>query len=291
MARLARPDPGDAAGGALAEEWLAVAAHQGRRDPASPAQFCKSKLGQVRPGYLAAACVAEAERAARRGRGRPPRPEGRRGDRRAAAPSPRPVLAGFERRKQRAGLLDYDDLITRTSGLLLDPGHGLGAVQAGWRAGPPAAGRGAGHRAGAMGDRRRAHRRVLRAGGDGGRAHGVRGGRPQAVDLLLPGRRPGWVRPVARTDAPGASGRQAAGSATPCWTCRSAPPPRCWTLVDAVFAEPACRRGRGGRWRGALAARSGPRRASRPGGIVAPGAACRHTSRRSLGRWPTATTG
>ncbi len=33
-----------------------------------------------------------------------------------------PVLAGFERRKQLAGLLDYDDLITRTSGLLLDPG-------------------------------------------------------------------------------------------------------------------------------------------------------------------------
>ncbi len=33
-----------------------------------------------------------------------------------------PVLAGFERRKRHASLLDYDDLITRTSALLLDPG-------------------------------------------------------------------------------------------------------------------------------------------------------------------------
>ena len=33
-----------------------------------------------------------------------------------------PVLAGFERRKLRGGLLDYDDLITRTRQLLIDPG-------------------------------------------------------------------------------------------------------------------------------------------------------------------------
>ena len=33
-----------------------------------------------------------------------------------------PVLAGLERRKKFAGLLDYDDLIQRTSALLLDPG-------------------------------------------------------------------------------------------------------------------------------------------------------------------------
>ena len=32
------------------------------------------------------------------------------------------MLAGFERRKRLAGLVDYDDLITRTSNLLLDPG-------------------------------------------------------------------------------------------------------------------------------------------------------------------------
>ena len=34
----------------------------------------------------------------------------------------KPALAGFERRKLAGGLLDYNDLITRTSALLLDPG-------------------------------------------------------------------------------------------------------------------------------------------------------------------------
>ena len=31
------------------------------------------------------------------------------------------------------------------------------------------------------------------------------------------------------------------------WTCRSAPPPRCWQLVDAVFADPLARRAWSGR--------------------------------------------
>ena len=76
--------------------------------------------------------------------------------------------------------------------------RGLGAVQAGRRSRSPAAGRGAGHRAGAMAHRACADRRVLRREGGAGRApHRVRRRRSQAVDLFVPGRRCRCIRPVA----------------------------------------------------------------------------------------------
>ena len=107
--------------------------------------------------------------------------------------------------------------------------RGLGAVQAGRRPRSPAAGRGAGHRAGAMAHRARADRGVLRRRDGARRApHRVRRRRPQAVDLFVPGRRCRRVRP-ARTGCC-ASGwtRRASPGATRRWTCRSAPRGRCW---------------------------------------------------------------
>ena len=68
--------------------------------------------------------------------------------------------------------------------------RGLGALQARRRDRPRPAGRGAGHRARAMGRAARAYRGVLRRQGRGRRsADPVRGRRREAVDLLLPGRR------------------------------------------------------------------------------------------------------
>ena len=64
-----------------------------------------------------------------------------------------------------AALLDYDDLIARSSTAAGRPRRRLGAVQVGRRAGPSAAGRGAGHRARAVAHRRRADRGVLRRRG------------------------------------------------------------------------------------------------------------------------------
>ncbi len=100
------------------DEWLALLLTKDGA-PRKPGGFCKSKWAKSDPA-LAAACVAEAERAAAV-------EDDRRALKVAAATDAlltlaAPVLAGFERRKQRAGLLDYDDLITRSSALLLDPG-------------------------------------------------------------------------------------------------------------------------------------------------------------------------
>ncbi len=99
-------------------EWLALLLTKDGA-PRKAGGFCKSKWAKSDPS-LAAACVAEAERAAAI-------EDDRRALKVAAVTDAllalaAPVLAGFERRKQRAGLLDYDDLITRTSNLLLDPG-------------------------------------------------------------------------------------------------------------------------------------------------------------------------
>ena len=99
-------------------EWLALLLTKDGA-PRKPGGFCKSKWAKSDPA-LAAACVAEAERAAAV-------EDDRRALKVAAVTDAlltlaAPVLAGFERRKQRAGLLDYDDLVTRTSDLLLNPG-------------------------------------------------------------------------------------------------------------------------------------------------------------------------
>ncbi len=78
----------------------------------------------------------------------------------------------------------------------------LGAVQAGWRPRPPAAGRGAGHRAGAMAHRACADRGVLHRRGRAGRgSHRVRRRRPQAVDLFVPGRGCRRIRSIASAAA------------------------------------------------------------------------------------------
>ncbi len=100
------------------DEWLKLLLTKDG-SPRKPGGFCRSKWAKSDPA-LAAACVAEAERAAAV-------EDDRRALKVAAATDAlltlaAPVLAGFERRKQLAGLMDYDDLIARTSALLLDPG-------------------------------------------------------------------------------------------------------------------------------------------------------------------------
>jgi ATP-dependent helicase/nuclease subunit A len=81
--------------------------------------FCKSKWAKAHP-EIGPACMAECERVWMV-------EDSRRALKVAEATAAlltlaAPVLAGFEARKQRGGLLDYDDLIARTSALLLDPG-------------------------------------------------------------------------------------------------------------------------------------------------------------------------
>ena len=109
-----------------------------------------------------------------------------------------PVADGYAQRKDAAGLLDYDDLIDRTRTLLFDPGAAwvlykldggldhllLDEVQdtapQQWRI---------------------AHALTEEFFAGAGLArphpHGLRGGRPQAVDLFLPGRRHGGIRSLA----------------------------------------------------------------------------------------------
>ena len=87
--------------------------------PRAPGGFCNGNLAKAEP-WIAAACVAEAERVAAI-------EDDRRALRVAAATDAlltlaAPALAGFDRRKRLGGLLDYDDLIGRTRALLVDPG-------------------------------------------------------------------------------------------------------------------------------------------------------------------------
>jgi ATP-dependent helicase/nuclease subunit A len=100
------------------DQWLALLLTKAG-EPRKAGGFCKGKWAKSNP-YLAETCVAEAERVA-----------AVEDDRRALQVAmvtdalltlAAPVLAGFDRRKQRGGLLDYDDLIIRTSNLLMDPG-------------------------------------------------------------------------------------------------------------------------------------------------------------------------
>ena len=73
--------------------------------------------------------------------------------------------------------------------------------------------------------------------------HRLRGRRPQAVDLLLPGRRPRRVRPLARrAGAAGAAARARPSATSPLdVSFRSTAP--VLALVDAVFADPVAAAG------------------------------------------------
>ncbi len=100
------------------DEWLTLFLTADLK-PRKPGAFCAPRLAASDPS-LVAACLAEAERVCAI-------EDDRRALRVAAATDAlltlaAPVLAGLERRKQRGGLLDYDDLITRTRQLLIDPG-------------------------------------------------------------------------------------------------------------------------------------------------------------------------
>ena len=172
-----------------------------------------------------------------------------------------PVLDGYARRKDESGLLDYDDLIGRTQRLLIDPGAAwvlykldggldhllLDEVQ----------------------DTAPAQWRIAHAltaeffAGTGARDDKrtrVRGRRPQAVDLFLPGRRHRRIRPLApaagqRVQAAGASGSSARWKfrsvrQNPCWrwsiACsrRRLPPPAC--AIRARWQHVAERTGQAG---------------------------------------------
>ncbi len=100
------------------DEWLSLYL-KADGSPRAASTFVAKRLHEQDP-LLAAACLAEAARVAGI-------EDERRALRVAAATDAlltlaAPVLAGLERRKERGGLLDYDDLIIRTRALLLDPG-------------------------------------------------------------------------------------------------------------------------------------------------------------------------
>ena len=87
--------------------------------PRGATTFCNKLLSNTHP-HIQALCLAECERVIGV-------EDSRRTLRMVEATAAlitlaAPVLAGFETRKQLAGELDYDDLILRTSALLLDPG-------------------------------------------------------------------------------------------------------------------------------------------------------------------------
>ncbi len=100
------------------DQWLGLVL-TGQGAVRQPGGFCKSKWAKAHP-TLADHCVVESERA-----------YAVEDDRRALHVAAltdallslaAPVLAGFNDRKRHRGLLDYDDMIRRTSALLLDPG-------------------------------------------------------------------------------------------------------------------------------------------------------------------------
>jgi ATP-dependent helicase/nuclease subunit A len=99
-------------------QWLAIML-TGKGERRSLGGFCKSKWSKAHP-EIGPICMAECERVYA--------VEDQRRALRAAEATAAlltlagPVLAGFEDRKTRRGLLDYDDLIARTSALLLNPG-------------------------------------------------------------------------------------------------------------------------------------------------------------------------
>jgi ATP-dependent helicase/nuclease subunit A len=99
-------------------EWLKIML-TGAGERRKLGGFCKGKWSKAHP-EIGPACMAECDRVWMV-------EDSRRALKVAEATAAlltlaAPVLTGFEARKQRSGLLDYDDLIARTSALLLDPG-------------------------------------------------------------------------------------------------------------------------------------------------------------------------
>ncbi len=140
-----------------------------------------------------------------------------------------PVLRAYAKHKDASGLLDYDDLIGRTSSLLVDPGAAWVLYATGRRTGPSAAGRSAGYRAGAMEDRTCVDRGILcRCGRARRGTHGVRGGRSQAVDLFVPRCRHRRVRQFTQAAA------RARGS---CQQAVAGGEARCVVPIDAAGAR------------------------------------------------------
>ncbi len=141
-----------------------------------------------------------------------------------------PVLRAYAARKDAPALLDYDDLIGRAVEPAGRSRRRLGAVQAGRRPRPPAAGRGAGHRARAMAHRPRADRGVLRrrrARATARRTVFAVGDRKQSIYSFQGADADEFDR-GAQPAAP-ARARRPAGTGARCrWTCRSARPRRCW---------------------------------------------------------------
>ena len=156
-------------------------------------------------------------------------------------------LAAFEARKRALGLLDFDDMIDRAQALLdRARDRGLGALAARRRPRPHPRRRGAGHQPGAVAGDRGDLGGVLRrrAAPAAARADDLRRRRREAVDLQLPGRRPGGVRREARATTSG------------CWPGSARELQRCDLLYSfrSAPADPAAG-GRGLRRRG----RRGPR--------------------------------
>ncbi len=186
LGRARGRNPGDTAGrsAADAEARTAVAGAEGRR-PAFR-RNARADRGADRGGRLCRRLDAAAGRG--RAQSRPasvrprlcrrlPRPQG--GDGGAGLRRPDPAGAAA--------------VVGRLGG-------GMGALSAGRRHRPYPGRRGAGHQPGAMADHRAAGAGILQRRRHKGRnpAHDLRRRRPQAVDLFVPGRRAGGIRPHGR---------------------------------------------------------------------------------------------
>ena len=140
----------------------------------------------------------------------------------------------------------------------------LGAVQAGRRPRSPAAGRGAGHRAGAVADRPCADRGVLRRRRR--RATRIAPCSPSAIasSRSIRSRAPTSTPSTDRTGCCVSGWRRRASlGGTRSSTCRSVPPRPVLELVDRVFADPTAAAGvvESGRDAGPLRRSGGARRA------------------------------
>ena len=153
--------------------------------------------------------------------------------------------------------------------------RGLGAVQAGRRPRSPAAGRGAGHRAGAVAHRARADRGVLRRRDGARRRIAPCSPSATASSRSIRSRAPTSMPSTSRTGCcASAWRRRASPGGTRRWTCRSAPRGRCWNWWIACSPIRLAAAGvvDAGRYAHALRRSGGP---CRRGGAVAARAAAR----------------
>ena len=156
-----------------------------------------------------------------------------------AAARQRHRRAASRRRSAARGAYDFDDLIIKTGELLQREARcRLGALQARRRHRAPAGRRGAGHEPDAVADRPFTDGGVLRRRGPPWpqAPHALRGGRPEAVDLFLPGRRPQCLRARAGGGEGPGEGVRARSSARWISASPSAPRREILQAVDGVFA-------------------------------------------------------